>query len=164
MAQRTSPRKAGPGYAGALGSLSTLVSVRRPQLRQRGNLFVTAIILRLAGAGLLAWVGYIHWFLWHEGYRDIPTNGPFFLLDAIAGVLLAVAMLAWARPLTGLVSAGFVASTIAALLISLTVGLFGFNESIHASYVVEALVLESVAVVVLLAWTVIAARSVPRPG
>ena len=57
--------------------------------------------------------------------------------------MLAVALLAWPRPLIGLVSAGFIASTILALVISLTVGLFGFNESISANYVVEALVLES---------------------
>ena len=54
------------------------------------------------------------------------------------------------------------ASTILALVISLSVGLFGFNESINANYVVEALVLESIAVVVLGAWTIIAARAVAR--
>jgi len=34
---------------------------------------------------LLAWIGYIHLHLWLEGYRHIPTNGPLFLLDAVAG-------------------------------------------------------------------------------
>jgi hypothetical protein len=41
------------------------------------------------------------------------------------------------------------------------VGLFGFNETISANYVVLALVVESVALVVLLAWTVIAAWALP---
>ena len=164
MAERTSIGQADPGRDGPLRAALGLASVRRPDLRQRGSLFAAAIAARLAGAGLLAWIGYIHWYLWHEGYRQIPTDGPFFLLDAIAGVALAVAMLAWARPLTGLVAAAFAASTIAALLISLTVGLFGFTESIHASYVVQALVLESAALIVLVAWTVLAARSVPRRG
>ena len=104
----------------------------------------------------------MHWILWHvEGYHCIPTDCLFFLIDALAGVLLAVLLLAWPRPIAGLLSAGFTASTILALLISLTVGLFGFKEHIAASYVVLALVVESIALVVLLAWTVIAARALP---
>ena len=84
---------------------------------------------------LLAWIGYIHLHLWLEGYRQIPTNGPLFLLDAVAGFILAAVLLAWPRPLAGLLAAGYTASTLGALLISLTVGLFGFRESISASYV-----------------------------
>ena len=140
-----------------------LASVRKPDLRRRRNLFVIALVLQLASAGLLAWIGYIHWVLWqNEGYKHIPTDGPFFLVDAIAGVVLAIALLVWQRPLIGPLSAGFVASTILALVISLTVGLFGFVEHISAYYVVLALVWESIAVVVLLAWTVLAASAIPR--
>ena len=169
MTQRTSVTNADGGHAGWaapsvwLANALLLVSVRRPDLRQRGNLFAAALVLRLAGAALLGWIGWVHWVLWQqEGYKSIPTSGPFFLVDAIAAALLAVALLAWPRPVVGLVSAGFTASTILALVISLTVGLFGFNESISANYVVEALVLECVAVIVLLAWTVIAASALPR--
>ena len=112
---------------------------------------------------MLAWVGWVHWYLWHSGYKGIHIFGPFFLVDGIAGVALAVLLLAWPRPLAGLLSAGFVASTLLALLISLTVGLpGGFKEQIQASFVTQALVYESIAIVVLLAWTVIAARAVPR--
>lgn len=147
-----------------LSNAMLLASVRRPELTRatRGSQFIIALVLRLAGVGLLAWIGYIHWFLWNEGYKHIATDGPFFLLDAIAGIVLAAVLLAWPRPLSGLVSAGFTASTILALVISLSVGLFGFHESISASYVVLALVLESVAFVILLAWTVLAARTVPQ--
>jgi len=67
------------------------------------------------------------------GYRQIPVDGPFFLLDAAAGFALAAVLLVWPRPLAGLIAAGFTASTIGALAVSLSVGLFGFNESIHAS-------------------------------
>jgi hypothetical protein len=163
MAQRTSTGgTSGTGPGGAMSNVLLLASIRRPELRQRGNLFVAALVLRLAGVGLLAWIGWVHWVLWHtEGYHFIPTDGPFFLVDAIAGVALAVLLLAWPRPLAGLLSAGFTASTILALVISLSVGLFGFHERIAANYVVLALVVESVAVVVLLAWTIIAAWAVP---
>ena len=159
-----SPGGWGPGQLRDLAF--GLVSVRRPELGRNTRLFVPALLLRLAGAGLLAWIGWVHWVLYHnEGYHFIPTDGPFFLVDAIAGVVLAVVLLAWPRPVAGLVSAGFAAGTILALLVSLTVGLFGFNEQLSANYVVLALVVESVALIVLLAWTVLAARRVPvRPG
>jgi hypothetical protein len=162
MADQTStsqPSVARPDWRpGAL----QLISIRRPELRERGNLFITALILRLAGVVLLAWVGYVHWELWHEGYSTLANVGPAFLIDAIAGGVLALVLLVWPRPLVGLLAAGFVASTILALVISLSVGLFGFQESIHAPHVVQALVLESIAVVVLLAWTGLAAGAVPR--
>jgi hypothetical protein len=48
-----------------------------------------------------------------------------------------------------------------ALVISLTVGLLGFNESISAYYVVLALVVESITLVILLAWTALVAWLVP---
>ena len=167
MAQKTSVPKARTGRAAGLSSLIALASVRKPELRQRKDLFISALVLQLAGVGLLAWIGYIHLVLWQsppggQGYKFIPTDGPFFLVDAIAGVVLAVALLVWPRLLVGLVSAGFVAGTILALVISLTVGLFGFNEHISTYYVVLALVVESIALVILLAWTALAAWAVLR--
>jgi len=163
MANRTlSTNATAGGRPGWLAGALRIFSLRRPALSQRRGLFIAALGLRVAGAGLLVWIGIIHWLLWHDGYKFIPTSGPFFLVDAIAGVLLAVLVLAWPRPLVGLVSAGFVASTIAALLISLQFGLFGFHESTSASYVGLSLVIEPVAVLILLVWTVIAAASVPR--
>jgi len=173
MAERTSVGRTGFGRAGGgLSNVLLLASVRRPDLRRpdlrqpdlrrRGNAFYAALVLRLAGVGLLAWIGWVHWILWqNEGYKSIPTDGPFFLIDAIAGVALAVLLLAWPRPLAGLLSAGFTASTILALVISLWVGLFGFKEFISAHYVVLALVIESIALVILLAWTVFAAWALP---
>jgi hypothetical protein len=49
---------------------------------------VVAMLLRLGCVALLAWIGYVHLHLWQEGYRQIPTNGPLFLLDAVAGFAL----------------------------------------------------------------------------
>jgi hypothetical protein len=72
--------------------------------------------------GLLAWIGAIHLHLWLEGYRQIPTDGPLFLLDAVAGLALAAVLLGWDAPLAGLPAAGYTAATLGALLISLTVG------------------------------------------
>lgn len=103
-----------------------------------------ALLLRLGCVALLAWIGYIHLHLWQEGYRQIPTDGPLFLLDAVAAFLLAAVLLLWPRPLVGLLAAGYTASTLGALGISLTVGLFGFRESISASFVTESLTIETI--------------------
>lgn len=161
MAERASITESA-ARSGRGAGLLRLVSRRRPELSQRGGRTVAGLVLRLAAAALLGWIGYVHWLLWHEGYQHIPTNGPFFLADAIVAIGFAVLLLAWPRPLVGLLAVGFIASTIGALVISLAVGLFGFQESIHASYVVESLVLESLAVVLLIIWTTFAAFAVPR--
>lgn len=123
---------------------------------------ITSWALRLVAAGLLAWIGGIHLRLWQEGYKYIPVDGPLFLLDAIAAFALAVAILAWAAPLTGLLAAGFAAATLGALIISLAAGLFGFHESISASFVVISIALESVAIVVLLSCSALAVRASAR--
>jgi hypothetical protein len=121
-----------------------------------------ALLLRLGCVALLGWIGYIHLHLWLQGYRQIPTDGPLFLLDAVAGVALAAGLLIWPAPLAGLLAAGYTAATLGALLISLTVGLFGFRESISASYVAQSLTIEPITVLALLAWTVLVTAT-PRP-
>src|SRR2546421_6988865 len=137
--------------------LRRLASPRRPTAAERGGRWAAALLLRLGCVALLAWIGYLHLHLWLEGYRHIPTNGPLFLLDAVAGFVLAAVLLAWPRPLAGLLTAGYTAATLAALLISLSVGLFGFRESISASYVVESLAIETITVLALITWTILAA-------
>jgi hypothetical protein len=130
-----------------------LASPPAPHAQAWGGRRVAALLLRPGCAALLAWIGYIHLHLWQEGYRQIPTDGPMFLLDAVAGFVFAAALLAWPRALTGLVAAGYTAATLGALLISLSVGLFGFRESTSASFVTESLAIETVTLLALLAWT-----------
>lgn len=147
------------------GWLRRLASPHRPAAVGPGGRTAVELILRLAGVAALAWIGYLHLHLWLEGYRQIPADGPMFLLDAVAGFVLAAGLLAWPRPLAGLLAAGFTVSTLGALVISLSVGLFGFHESLSASFVRPALVIESATVLVLLSWTVmVAARPQPPTG
>ncbi|NIH88518.1 hypothetical protein [Amycolatopsis granulosa] len=82
------------------------------------------VVLGLLGS---AWV---HWTLWSgEGFRDIPTIGPLFLVNVAAGVIVAVAVLFWHHWLPVLAAIGFGAATLGAYLISLTPGgLFGVRE------------------------------------
>jgi hypothetical protein len=140
-----------------------LASPPRPQIGSRlVAAYLGTVILRLAGAALLIWVAAIHFHLWSEGYRHIPTNGPLFLADAIGGFALAAILLVWPRALAGLLGAGFMASTLAALILSINIGVCGFQESIHASFVVQSILLESIGGVLLLAWTVIVLRAQPK--
>jgi hypothetical protein len=133
------------------------LSMRTPVLGRRAQL--ASLYLRIIGAGLLSWIGAIHVRLWQEGYRFIPTNGPLFLLDGIAAFVLAAALLLRAVPGVGLAAAAFASATLGALVISLTVGLFGFRESLSASFVMLSIVIESGVIVLLAGWTGLVARA-----
>ncbi|MFI5963304.1 hypothetical protein ACIA8J_14130 [Streptomyces asoensis] len=111
----------------------------------------TRLVLRVAGAGLTATMAAIHLRLWAEGYRDLATIGPLFLLDAVVGAVLAVALLL--TPVRGLpavaaVTALFTAGTLGALVLSLTTGLFGFVETLDAELVRPTLYVEAAGTVV----------------
>jgi predicted lipoprotein with Yx(FWY)xxD motif len=86
------------------------------------------VILRVAGAGLLAATGAIHLDLYLTGYRTIPTIGWLFLLQVIAAFGLAVAVLVTGSRLAAAAGAGFAVATLAGYLLSIWVGLFGFTE------------------------------------
>jgi hypothetical protein len=107
-------------------------------------------------------VGAIHLHLWTGGYRMIPTDGPLFLADAIAGFVLAAIVLVWPSPLAGILGAGFMISTLAGLILSIEIGLFGFNEALGASFVVQSIVLESIGAVALLGWAGLEMRAPTR--
>jgi hypothetical protein len=143
--------------------LRRLASPGGPKAPGSGSRRTVALLLRVGSTALLIWIGYIHLHLWQEGYRQIPTNGPLFLLDAVAGFVLAAMLAAWPRPLTGLLAVGYTASTLGALLISLTVGLFAFRESISASYVAQSLTIETITVLTLITWTALVTAR-PRPA
>ena len=85
-------------------------------------------VLRISGAGLLAATAAIHLDLYLTGYKNIPTIGLLFLLQVIAGFLLAAAVLATGNPVAAALGAGFALATLAGYLLSIWVGLFGFTE------------------------------------
>ncbi|MGH3516097.1 MAG: hypothetical protein ACRDQ7_01485, partial [Haloechinothrix sp.] len=51
--------------------------------------------------------------------------GPLFLVNVVAGVVIAIAVLVWRHWLPLLAAAGFGAATLVAFLIDRTIGLFG---------------------------------------
>lgn len=121
---------------------------------------VLLVVLRVVGAALLVAMGWIHFYLWqYDGYSTEHLIGPLFLTNAIVGVLLAIAVLftpgRFLAVVSGL-SALFTAGTLGALLLSLTVGLFGFKESSQAPLFKSTLWVESGGIVVLAVLCVLA--------
>lgn len=110
------------------------------------------LVSRVVGAGVLGTVAGIHLNLWLTGYRSIPTIGWLFLLDVIGAGLLALVVLVspsgllpWALAAGALATAG----TLAGLVISITVGLFGWQDSLQAPLVVPTIIVESAGIVAL---------------
>jgi hypothetical protein len=99
----------------------------------------------LTAAGVLV-SGVVHLWLWLDGFRDIEVIGPLFMLNAVAGVVIAVLVVAWRHWLPLLAAVGFGASTLGAFLISAAVGLFGVRETFWGSAQVLAGLAELVAI------------------
>jgi hypothetical protein len=110
------------------------------------------LVLRVLGAVLLAAMAWIHLYLWGQGYSGIAVIGPAFLVNAVAGFALAAGLLGTPRRLLGWVAAAgalLQAGTLGALLLSVTVGLFGFVETTAATLFSQAVVVEVTGAVVL---------------
>jgi plastocyanin len=86
------------------------------------------LVLRVLGGGLLVATAGIHLDLYLTGYRHIPTIGTLFLLQVIAAFALGILVLALPRQIVALAGAGFAASTLGGYILSLWIGLFGYNE------------------------------------
>jgi hypothetical protein len=99
-------------------------------------------LLAVAGAGLLVWSGVIHLQLWSDGYRSISVIGPLFLIQGIASIVLAVALVAFRRLVLLAAGAVLAVATAAGLLLSAGIGLFGYTESLAVPYAETSLAVE----------------------
>ncbi|WP_382312499.1 hypothetical protein [Leifsonia shinshuensis] len=106
--------------------------------------------MRILSAIVLVLIAGIHLFLIFDGVGGLL--GVMFVLNAIAGFVLAVGMLAlhgtWLR-LATVLSLLFVLASLAALLLALTVGLFGITEVWTFTLVPETVIIEAIGIVVL---------------
>ena len=113
---------------------------------------VAGVVAAVAGGVLVTAAAVIHLRLYYSfGYRSIPTIGPLFLLQGIAGVVLGPAVAVLRRPAACLLGAGYMASSIGGFLTALWFGLFGFSDGFYAPYAGMAFTVEVVGLVVLLA-------------
>jgi hypothetical protein len=121
-------------------------------------------VLRILSAVLLLATGGIHLYLVFNGVGGIL--GVAFVLNAVAGLVLAIAMVVLHGRLLQIatvLSLLFLIATLGALLLALTVGLFGITETWDFTLVPETVIVESLGVVVLAITTVMVLR-MPRPA
>jgi hypothetical protein len=123
------------------------------------------VVMRILGAlALLAMAG-IHLYLWGwNGYDQFSVIGPLFLINAIVGALLGIAVAVLPTrmlAITSTLSALFELGTLVALLVSIFWGLFGVQESFQFMIVNVTLIVEGIGVVLL---AVLAAMASKRAG
>jgi hypothetical protein len=114
---------------------------------------VVNIALQIGTGASAAVAGALHAYLYADGYRDIPTVGPAFLIQGSVLCALAVLILVGGPRWLSLCAATVVPGSLVAFAMSRTVGLFGFIETgwqpspyAALSTIAEALVIGLVAV------------------
>jgi len=116
-------------------------------------------VLRIISAIVLLAIAGIHLFLVFDGVGG--TLGVLFVLNAVAGIVLAIGMLALRGRLlrvATILSLLFTIASLLALLLALTVGLFGITEVWTFTLVPETVIVDAIGVVVLAITTVSAFR------
>jgi hypothetical protein len=113
----------------------------------------------LSALFLLA-MGGLHLYLVFNGTGGIL--GILFTLNFVGGLVLAIAMLVvrgWLLPVASVLSLLFLVGTLLALVLALTVGLFGISSSLSYELAPTTLVVESIGAVVLAVTTVLVLRA-----
>lgn len=104
--------------------------------------------MRVIGALAAAVSAAVHLYLWFDGVRDQGTVGALFVVNVVAGAVIAVLVLAWRSWVPLLLLAGLGATTLAAFVIATTGGLFGIHTTWDSWYAWVAALSEILAVVV----------------
>jgi hypothetical protein len=95
-----------------------------------------------AASALMIASGAIHLHLYTAAYHLIPTIGPLFVVQGVAAVVLALGAAYLRRPWSALVGAASMLATLTGFLISVNLGLFGFQDSFAGTNQVSAFVIE----------------------
>ena len=114
---------------------------------------------QVVSAIFLLAMGGIHLYLALNGVSGVL--GFMFILNAVGALTLAIAIVVLRRQLllaACVLSVLFMAGTLLALVLALTVGLFGVGETLQGRLVPTTLVVESIGLVVLLVTTALVAR------
>jgi hypothetical protein len=90
---------------------------------------------------------YVHLYEWLNCMRHVHVIGPLFVVNIVAGVVIAVLLVTWKHWFAPFLAFGFGASTLAGFAIATTsAGLFGDHEKWQGSYVWAAAIAEAVTV------------------
>ncbi len=91
--------------------------------------------------------GLVHLQLWRSGYRTVPYIGPLFIANvAVSAVLALVVVVRHIRVVT-IAGIAFSVASLAALVMSRTVGVFGFTEPAWTDQAIRASTAEIGAIV-----------------
>jgi hypothetical protein len=117
------------------------------------------LVWQVASAVFLLAMGGIHLYLVFHGVGGVL--GVAFVLNALGALVLATAMIVLRRRLllvASLLSLLFMAGTLLALVLALTVGLFGVRETLDFQLVHTTLIVESIGIIVLATTTALVFR------
>lgn len=89
----------------------------------------------------------VHLVEWGDWAQTQDVIGPLFLVNVVAGIVIAAAVLVWRHWLPLLAAVGFGLATLVAYLLALTVGLFGVEQQLSTSAEVWGLVTDIACVV-----------------
>jgi hypothetical protein len=103
--------------------------------------------IRIVAAAAVLVSAAVHLWMWFDGVRHQDVIGPAFMLNAVAGVVIAALLVFWEHWIPAFLAAGFGASTLGAFVIAATVGLFGTHTTWEGAEVWIATVSEVTAIV-----------------
>jgi hypothetical protein len=90
---------------------------------------------------------YVHLREWLDGFRHVHVIGGLFVVNIVAGVVIAGLLLTWKHWLAPFLALGFGASTLGGFAIATTSGgLFGDHEKWSGNYVWAAAISEAVVI------------------
>lgn len=116
--------------------------------------------MRILSTIVLVAIGGIHLFLVFDGVGG--TLGVLFILNAIAGIVLAIGMAAARGQLlriTTILGLLFAIASLLALVLALTVGLFGITEVWTFTLVPQTVIVDAVGIVILAVTSVVVLRN-----
>jgi hypothetical protein len=105
------------------------------------------MIVRLIAAAAVLVSAYVHFKEWIDGFRHVHVIGPLFVVNVVAGVVIAVLLVTWRHWLAPFLALGFGASTLGGFVIAAQWGLFGDHEKWQGPYVWTAAASEAVVIV-----------------
>lgn len=82
---------------------------------------------RVIGAAAAAVSALVHLYLWFDGVKDQGTVGALFVVNVVAGAVIAVLLVRWMHWIPLFLLAGFGATTLGAFLIAVNGELFGIH-------------------------------------
>jgi hypothetical protein len=82
---------------------------------------------RMIGALAAVVSAVVHLYLWLDGVKDQGTVGALFVVNVVAGLVIAVLLLRWRHWIPLFLLAGFGATTLGCFLIAVNGSLFGIH-------------------------------------